>query len=206
MKAQCPCAEGEKDSRQTENAARQMHPVHIRRRQGRFGSLKNEAAAACFSMYMMPPQIVCRLLAWIRGGLFEGVNDLGGMARNGGVSPAEHAALVTRWRLMSWSSHAHVSMVFASLEPPSHRTRVRSIIIQNRRGAGPLSEADRQPVNQWIRATGHFDAVIDFDKVAADPQHLYQLLPVCDRGDRLHPSRAGYRAMADAVPVVLLAQ
>jgi lysophospholipase L1-like esterase len=68
---------------------------------------------------------------------------------------------------------------------------------------GPLSESDRQAVNQWIRAAGHFDAVIDFDAVVRDPQHPDHLLPSYDCGDHLHPSPAGYRAMGNAVPLEL---
>ena len=52
---------------------------------------------------------------------------------------------------------------------------------------GPLSEADRQTVNQWISRQGHFDAVIDFDAVVRDPEHPDRLLPAYDCGDDLHP-------------------
>jgi lysophospholipase L1-like esterase len=71
---------------------------------------------------------------------------------------------------------------------------------------GALSEADRQAVNQWIRAAGHFDAVIDFDSVVADPGHPDRLLPAYDCGDHLHPSPAGYRAMGSAIPLELFAR
>jgi lysophospholipase L1-like esterase len=70
---------------------------------------------------------------------------------------------------------------------------------------GPLSEADRQAVNTWIRAVGHFDAVIDFDAVVRDPQHPDQLLSKYDCGDHLHPSPAGYKAMGEAIPLALFA-
>jgi lysophospholipase L1-like esterase len=70
---------------------------------------------------------------------------------------------------------------------------------------GPLSESDRQTVNQWIRAPGHFDAVIDFDSILRDPQNPKRLLPTYDCGDHLHPSPAGYKAMANAVPLNLFA-
>jgi lysophospholipase L1-like esterase len=70
---------------------------------------------------------------------------------------------------------------------------------------GPLSEADRQAVNQWIRAAGHFDAVIDFDAVMRDPQHPDHLLPAYDCGDHLHPSVEGYKAMGGAIPLDLFA-
>jgi lysophospholipase L1-like esterase len=61
-------------------------------------------------------------------------------------------------------------------------------------------------VNRWIRAAGHFDAVIDFDSVLRDPQHPGQFLPAYDSGDHLHLSPAGYKAMGDAIPLALFAR
>ncbi|MBV9302658.1 MAG: SGNH/GDSL hydrolase family protein, partial [Acidobacteriaceae bacterium] len=69
---------------------------------------------------------------------------------------------------------------------------------------GPASEADRQAVNAWIRTPGHFDAVIDFDQVTRDPAHPDRLRPAFDCGDHLHPSPAGYAAMANAIPLSLM--
>jgi lysophospholipase L1-like esterase len=69
-----------------------------------------------------------------------------------------------------------------------------------------LSEADRQAVNQWIRAAGHFDGLIDFDAAVRDPNHPDLLLPAFDSGDQLHPSPAGYKAMAEAVPLTVFAR
>jgi lysophospholipase L1-like esterase len=68
---------------------------------------------------------------------------------------------------------------------------------------GPSNELDRQTVNAWIRAPEHFDAVIDFDRIIADPAHPDHLRPDYDCGDHLHPSPAGYRAMADAIALEL---
>ncbi|MGE2732822.1 SGNH/GDSL hydrolase family protein [Mycolicibacterium vaccae] len=67
------------------------------------------------------------------------------------------------------------------------------------------TEATRQAVNAVIRSGGIFDAVIDFDAVVRDPAHPERLLPAYDVGDHLHPSEAGYRAMAAAVPLGLFA-
>ena len=133
--------------------------------------------------------------------LFEGVNDLGGLARNGEVTAVEHAALVKR--VLS----AYEQIV---LRAQAHGLRVFGATITPYVGSeyyhpGPLSEADRQAVNAWIRAPGHLDAVIDFDSVVRDPQHPDRLLPAYDSGDHLHPSPAGYRAMGEAVPLSLFA-
>jgi lysophospholipase L1-like esterase len=70
----------------------------------------------------------------------------------------------------------------------------------------PAAEADRRAINQWIRAAGHFDAVVDFDQVVRDPSQPDHLLPAFDCGDHLHPSPAGYKAMGDAIPLTLFAQ
>ena len=68
---------------------------------------------------------------------------------------------------------------------------------------GPASEGDRQAVNEWIRAAGHFDAIVDFDRITHDPKHPERMLPVFDSGDHLHPSPAGYAAMGQSVPLSL---
>jgi len=131
--------------------------------------------------------------------LFEGVNDLGGLARNGEVPPADHAALVQRviaaYQQIIARAHAHGLHVFGATITPY----VGSAYYH----PGPLSEADRQAVNKWIRTPGNFDAVIDFDSIVRDPQRPDQLLPAYDCGDHLHPSPAGYKAMANAIPLGL---
>jgi len=127
--------------------------------------------------------------------VFEGVNDLGGLARLDEVTAAEHAALVRRvvaaYQQVIARAHAHGLRVYgATITPYVGSTYYHP---------GPMSEADRQAVNQWIRTAGHFDALIDFDAVVRDPQHPDQLLPIYDCGDHLHPSPAGFKAMGDAV-------
>ena len=58
-------------------------------------------------------------------------------------------------------------------------------------------------VNAWIRASGAYDGVIDFDRALRDPAHPTRLLPLYDSGDHLHPSDQGYEAMAVAVDLSL---
>jgi lysophospholipase L1-like esterase len=67
----------------------------------------------------------------------------------------------------------------------------------------PAKEALRQAVNKWIRSSGEFDAVIDFERAVRDPSHPTRMLPAYDSGDHLHPSDAGMQAMADAIPLEL---
>jgi lysophospholipase L1-like esterase len=66
-----------------------------------------------------------------------------------------------------------------------------------------LRERSREAVNAWIRHSGAFDAVIDFDRAARDPQDPERLRPSYDVGDHLHMNPAGYAALATAVPLSL---
>lgn len=63
----------------------------------------------------------------------------------------------------------------------------------------PEKDAKRHTVNEWIRTSGKFDAIVDFDKATQDPQNPSQFLPAYDSGDHLHPSDAGYKAMGAAI-------
>jgi lysophospholipase L1-like esterase len=64
-------------------------------------------------------------------------------------------------------------------------------------------EQVREAVNQWIRTSGVFDGVIDFDQITRDPQNPNRFNPNFDSGDHLHPNDAGYKAMADGIDLKL---
>ncbi|HEY3629339.1 MAG TPA: SGNH/GDSL hydrolase family protein [Jatrophihabitantaceae bacterium] len=68
----------------------------------------------------------------------------------------------------------------------------------------PEREAVREALNAWIRTAGCFDGVVDFDRLLRDPADAHRLDPTYDSGDHIHPNDAGYRVMADAVPIGLL--
>ncbi|WP_246843614.1 GDSL-type esterase/lipase family protein, partial [Allokutzneria sp. NRRL B-24872] len=63
----------------------------------------------------------------------------------------------------------------------------------------PRSEAKRAAINEWIRTSGAFDAVVDFAKVMASPSDPLRLDPAYDSGDFKHPNDVGYRRMAEAI-------
>lgn len=69
--------------------------------------------------------------------------------------------------------------------------------------AGPTGETTRQKVNEWIKDSGAFDAVVDFDAVERDPSHPTRMLPAFDSGDHIHPNDAGNAAMANAFDLSL---
>lgn len=128
--------------------------------------------------------------------VLEGVNDLGKLSREGEVPKAEHEALVHQmiaaYEQIILRAHAHGIDVYGATIMP--------YVGSDYYHPAPANEADRVAVNEWIRQPGHFDAVIDLDKVTADPAHLDRLLPAYDSGDHLHPSAAGHEAMGKAVP------
>ncbi|HET8637569.1 MAG TPA: SGNH/GDSL hydrolase family protein [Acidobacteriaceae bacterium] len=131
--------------------------------------------------------------------VFEGVNDLGGLTRDGEVPTAAHEELVERieaaYQQIITRAHAHgIRVIGATITPYMGSDYYHP---------DARDEADRQAVNAWIRAPGHFDTVLDFDEAVRDPQHPGRLRPAYDCGDHLHPSPAGYRAMGQAVPLSL---
>lgn len=63
----------------------------------------------------------------------------------------------------------------------------------------PDKDALRRQLNDWIRHSGTFDAVLDFDAALRDPAHPLRLLARYDSGDHLHPGDEGNRALAQAV-------
>jgi lysophospholipase L1-like esterase len=67
----------------------------------------------------------------------------------------------------------------------------------------PERSAARQRVNNWIRRSRAFDAVIDFDAALRDPANPSRLRGDVDSGDHLHPNENGYRLMAEAIDLKL---
>ena len=133
--------------------------------------------------------------------VLEGVNDLGTLTRDHEVGQAEHDALVHRilaaYEQMAERAHAHgIKVIGATILPYGGSGYYHP---------GPASEADRQAINQWIRNSKNFDAVVDFDKVMRDPANPTKLLSAYDSGDGLHPSAAGYKVMGEAIPLSLFA-
>jgi lysophospholipase L1-like esterase len=64
-------------------------------------------------------------------------------------------------------------------------------------------EQVREDVNNWIRTSGTFDGVIDFDQITRDPQKPTWFNPAYDSGDHLHPGDEGYKAMGAGIDLKL---
>ena len=125
-----------------------------------------------------------------------GTNDLRnrpGKAEEEVTAPQMIAGL----RQFAVRGHARgVAIIAATLTPFENETFLP--------GAwNPRREAVRQAVNDWLRGSDAFDAVVDFDRALRDPAHPTRMLPIYDCGDHLHPSDLGYRAMGDAIDLKL---
>lgn len=117
--------------------------------------------------------------------VLEGINDIS----------YEHASaeqLIAAYQDLIARSHARGIKVYGATLLP----------IQKSVKDTPQNEATRQAVNEWIRSSGAFDAVIDFEKVVQDPAN-----PLIIRADLtadfVHPNTEGYRLMGEAIDLGL---
>lgn len=120
--------------------------------------------------------------------ILEGVNDIGGSH-----DTAVATNLIAAYRQMIQQAHAQHILVFGATILPFGGSFYDS----------PGHEAAREAVNNWIRTSNAFDAVIDFDAAIRDPQNPSHLVSTADSGDHLHPNETGYRMMAGAIDLEL---
>lgn len=115
--------------------------------------------------------------------VWEGTNDIG---RRPAITARQ---LISGYQKLIAAAHARgVAVVGATLQPDEGSTYYTA-----------HGNRVRQEVNRWIRTSGAFDSVADFDKVLRDPLDPARLLPEYDSGDHLHPNDAGYLAIADTI-------
>ncbi len=123
--------------------------------------------------------------------ILEGINDIGRLHTV--PDGATAADLIFALDQMILRAHAHGIAVIGCTLTPYH-------------GAGYYTEngeAIRKAVNDWIRTSGAFDGVVDFEAAVRDPNHPDTYLPADDPGDHLHPNDAGYKVMGDAIDLKL---
>ncbi len=122
--------------------------------------------------------------------VLAGINDIGFTTGPGHRAiPVSPAQIIAGYQQLIARAHARGLRIFGATLLPFQ-------------GAGYYSaagNATREAVNTWIRTSGAFDGVIDFDAVMRDPADPLRLNPAYDSGDHLHPNDAGYQAMADAI-------
>jgi lysophospholipase L1-like esterase len=126
--------------------------------------------------------------------VLEGINDIGNSAAgNGNTGPLDAGELIQAYQQIIERAHQHgIKVIGGTLTPYEGAAYFRED-----------GEKIRQAVNTWIRTSGAYDAVVDFDAVLRDPANPRRLRAEFDPGDHLHPNDAGYRAMAEAIDLRL---
>jgi lysophospholipase L1-like esterase len=131
---------------------------------------------------------------------FDGINDFGKSGE--GATPATAEAGVTDIVTRIRTKIPGVRVVGATLTTALGST--------NKDHGSPEEDANRRAFNDFVRNTKLFDAVIDFDRVTLDPQTggmKAEFVPdntIGGPGDKLHPNRAGYQAMAASIDLASL--
>ena len=127
-----------------------------------------------------------------------GTNDL----RNRWAKPEEEVTaeqMIAGLQQMALRAHAAgIKIIGATLTPFGNETYMAN-------AWNPTRERHRVAVNAWIRASGAFDGVADFDAALRDPDIPTQMRAADDCGDGLHPSDAGYCKMGEAIDLALFA-
>ncbi|KQQ86387.1 hypothetical protein ASF77_20650 [Massilia sp. Leaf139] len=117
-----------------------------------------------------------------------GINDI---CYSSGSNPIPADELIAGYRqLISRAQARDITIIGATLPPFEgfvYYTTAR--------------ERVRRAVNDWMRASGEFDALLDVEAALRDPARPTRVLAAYDSGDHLHPSDAGYQAIANAVPL-----
>ena len=133
--------------------------------------------------------------------VFIGVNDLG-------MSYGEPSGPMAEvFRSLRPARPATIEAMIAGYRQLIERGRARGLTVLGAtiapyEGAlyySPQGEAVRRAINDWIRSSGSFDAILDFDAAIRDPAHPAQMADGLHNGDHLHGSDAGYRALAAAI-------
>jgi lysophospholipase L1-like esterase len=124
--------------------------------------------------------------------VLEGVNDIGACRENCDLESMA-SEIVGAYRQIIVRAHSQKTKVYGATITPFGRSFY----------ASPGAERARQTVNQWIRTSGQFDAVIDFDAAARDSSNVSDLSADSDSGDHLHPNNAGYKTMAYSIDLKL---
>ncbi len=128
--------------------------------------------------------------------VLESINDIGRLAHLQAPADAITAPqLEMALKQIADAAHEHGMKAFgATLTPYGGATYFSD-----------AGEQVREAVNEWIRTSGTFDGVVDFDKITQDPQNPHRFNPLYDSGDHLHPGDAGYKAMGEGIDLALFA-
>lgn len=128
--------------------------------------------------------------------IFEGVNDIGTSATDNASQQILGDRIIAAYKQILLRVHAFAVPVFAATITPFSAPNATLQAYTH-----PNRETTRQRVNKWIRESGYFDVVIDFDALLRNESHPEQLADEYHIGDYLHPNVEGFQKMADEFPL-----
>jgi lysophospholipase L1-like esterase len=181
----------ESNSRWPDVLARRLISHHLR-----ISMLNEGIAGNCILHDFIGPNALARFDRDVLGQtevrfviVLEGINDIGTSSTLGDLTADE---IIAGLQQLVRRAHARDLKIFGATLTPFEGTTIPGYFSLQ-------GEMKREAINKFIRSSGTFDDVIDFDKVIRDPGHPTQLLPAYDSGDHLHPNDAGYEAMGSAI-------
>jgi lysophospholipase L1-like esterase len=123
----------------------------------------------------------------------DDTDALGGFLAMFPGDPVTGDDIIAGYRQLIARAHDRGVKVYATTVTPDEGSETHS----------PRGEKTREAVNTWIRTSGAFDAVLDFDAVWRDPEQPGRIRDDLHAGDHLHGNDAGYQALADSVDLLL---
>ena len=122
--------------------------------------------------------------------VMEGINDVRNAGPNGYATVDD---LIAAYRQMIDRAHERGLKIYGATLTPCEGDALLT----------KEAEARRTALNQWIRTSGLYDGVIDFEAVVRDPLTPTKIKSEFDSGDHLHPNDAGYKAMGESIDLAL---
>ncbi|KAK0756044.1 hypothetical protein N5P37_011417 [Trichoderma harzianum] len=139
--------------------------------------------------------------------IFEGINDIGMAPADSCSQGAISNRLTASYKQIAIRLRSQGIAIFVATLTPFGLSQVDPKECGNTSPNSywnPIRESTRQTVNNWIRTSSIFDAVVDFDEILRDPAHHSLLKREYDSGDGLHPNQSAFYAMADSFPIDIL--
>ena len=135
--------------------------------------------------------------------LMMGINDIGWPdSILDPIAPAPSAEdVISGYKQLIARAHLHKMRIIGATLTPFEET-FKGTPLEGYYNAD--KEKKRQAINKWIRESGAFDGVLDFDAVVRNPNRPSYIQAIYDAGDHLHPNDAGYKAMAESIDLKLL--
>lgn len=124
--------------------------------------------------------------------ILEGINDIGAIEKAEDAEKTSHE-LIAAYKEMIAKAHEQGLFVYGATILPFAKSFYDN----------DFRQAARDIVNDWIRNSGYFDGVIDFDRIMRNPEDTVVIQTDLHDGDFLHPNELGYKTMGEYIDLNL---